>query len=172
MLNRSRRAQAGPPHLSPPVGKELKQTILLHRLPEASKRLTNAELQQFLRDVLVCNPAADGCSAVESRNKLDAMKKNQLTKSAKRRVMYIENKDGDLDGASARIGRVEFSKSGLTIHYRGRKLRRSKERGISGNYFDEETGEEYWVSGVKKRGSNTHWAQFVEVAVDEDAKEE
>jgi hypothetical protein len=100
------------------------------------------------------------------------MKKNQLTKGENRRVMYVENKDGDIDGASSRIGWVEFSKSGLSVYYRGRKLRRSKGQGIRGNHFDEETREEYWVSGIKKRGSNTHWAESVDVAIDEDAKEE
>lgn len=28
----------------------------------------------------------------------------QLTKGLKRRVMYVENKDGDIDGVAARIG--------------------------------------------------------------------
>ena len=62
------------------------------------------------------------------------MKANQLTRGLKRRVMYVENKDGDLDGAAARIGWVTFSKTGLTVYYRGRTLKRMKGRGISGNY--------------------------------------
>ena len=41
-----------------------------------------------------------------------------------------------------------------------------------GNHYDEETGEVYWVSGVKKRGSNTHWLEGGHVEVDEDAMEE
>ncbi|VAX04387.1 hypothetical protein MNBD_GAMMA19-644 [hydrothermal vent metagenome] len=47
-----------------------------------------------------------------------------------------------------------------------------KGRGIAGNHFDEETGEEYWVSGIKKRGSNAYWAESASIAVDDDAKEE
>jgi hypothetical protein len=32
-------------------------------------------------------------------------------------------------------------------------------RGVSGgNYYDLETGEEFWVSGVKKDGRDRHWA--------------
>ncbi len=100
------------------------------------------------------------------------MKNNQLTKGESRRVMYIENKDGDIDGADARIGWVEFSKSGLTVYYRGRSLKRAKGGGIAGNHYDEETGEEYWISGIKKRGSNAHWAESVEIQIDDDAKEE
>lgn len=100
------------------------------------------------------------------------MKNNQLTKGQSRRVMYIENKNGDIDGIQARIGWVNFSKTGLTVYYRGKTLTRTKGNGISGNYFDTSTGEEYWVSGIKKKGSNTHWAELTQVAVDEDAIEE
>ena len=40
----------------------------------------------------------------------------------KRRLMYIENKDGEIDGANGRIGWVSFSKTGKTVYYRGREL--------------------------------------------------
>lgn len=100
------------------------------------------------------------------------MKKNQLTQGQSRRVMYIENKDAAIDGASARIGWVEFSKTGLTVYYRGRALRRANGGGIRGNYVDSMTGDEYWISGIKRRGSNTHWAESTTVMVDEDAREE
>ncbi|MEA1989990.1 MAG: hypothetical protein U9N57_12405 [Pseudomonadota bacterium] len=86
--------------------------------------------------------------------------------------MYVENKGGEIDGAVARIGWVEFSKSGRTVYYRGRTLKRAKGGGIRGNHFDEETGEEYWISGIKKQGSNTHWAEPVKVMIDGDAVEE
>ena len=86
--------------------------------------------------------------------------------------MYVENKEGDLDGADARIGWVSFSKTGRTIYYRGRSLKRLKGGGVSGNYYDEETGEEYWVSGVKKNGRDAHWAESPKTEVDPDAEEE
>jgi len=95
--------------------------------------------------------------------------KNQLTKGESRRVMYVENKDGDIDGVAARIGWVEFSKSGQTVYYRGKSLCRIKGGGVAGNHFDEATGDEYWISGIKKRGSNTHWAEPVNVEIDDDA---
>ena len=47
------------------------------------------------------------------------MKVSQPTRSEKRRAMFIENKDGDIDGAGARVDWVEFSKSGLSLYYRG-----------------------------------------------------
>ena len=97
------------------------------------------------------------------------MKSNQLNQGNSQRLMYVENKDGDIDGVAARIGWVTFSKSGKSVYYRGRHLHRSGGQGVRGNYFDPETGEEYWVSGVKKRGSNTHWTESVEVTVDTNA---
>ena len=100
------------------------------------------------------------------------MKNNQLTKGHQRRVMYIENKDGEIDGAAARIGWVAFSKSGLSVYYRGRTLSRAKGGGVVGNHFDIETGEQYWVSGIKKNGSNVHWAESVKAVVDDEAKDE
>jgi hypothetical protein len=95
----------------------------------------------------------------------------QLTRGLKRRLMYVENKDGEIDGASGRIGWVSFSKTGQTVYYRGRELVKLKGGGIRGNFMDVATREEYWVSGVKKRGSNAHWAESVAVAIDPDALE-
>jgi hypothetical protein len=94
----------------------------------------------------------------------------QLTKGLKRRVMYVENKSGDIDGAAARIGWVTFSKSGQSVYYRGRTL--VKANGVAGNFMDADSREEYWISGVKKRGSNVHWAESVSVLVDDDARDE
>lgn len=100
------------------------------------------------------------------------MKSNQLTQGKSQRVMYVENKEGLIDGVQARVGWVQFSKTGRTVYYRGRSLRAAKGGGIAGNYFDEDTGEEYWVSGIKKRGTNVHPAESVAFSVDDDAKEE
>jgi hypothetical protein len=87
--------------------------------------------------------------------------------------MYVENKDGAIEGAHARIGWVTFSKSAQTVYYRGRELTKLKGSGIRGNYFDAVTGEEFWVSGVKKRGSNAHPAERgVSIIIDDDAKAE
>ena len=95
----------------------------------------------------------------------------QLTRGLKRRLMYVENKDGDVDGVNGRIGWVSFSRSGQTVYYRGRELAKAKGGGIRGNFFDVATREEYWVSGVKKRGSNTHPSEGASVEIDADALE-
>ena len=98
--------------------------------------------------------------------------KTQLNRGLKRRVMYVENKGGEIAGANGRIGWVTFSKSGQTVYYRDKVLKKIKGGGISGNFYDEATEEEYWVSGVKKRGTNVHWAESIKVVVDEDAVDE
>jgi hypothetical protein len=97
---------------------------------------------------------------------------NQLTKGEEKRVMYIENKNGYIDDCSAHIGWVTFSKSGKTVYYNDKVLTRVKRGGISGNHVDEVTKDEYWISGFKKRGSNTHWAEPIKVKIDDDAREE
>lgn len=98
---------------------------------------------------------------------------NQLTRGEKRRVMYIEGKGALIAGYSARIGWVSFSKSGRTITYQGLSLSRIRGGGVSGNFVDVETGIEYWVSGIKKRGSNAHPDEAaVNIAVDSDAAAE
>ncbi len=97
---------------------------------------------------------------------------NQLTKGQKRRLMYIENKDGLVDGKQARIGWVSFSKTGLSVYYREKQFSRLKGGGFNANYYCNETGEEFWISGVKKHGSNVHWAEPVTVHIDEDAVDE
>ncbi|MDF2116891.1 hypothetical protein PY365_15000 [Roseiarcaceae bacterium H3SJ34-1] len=95
----------------------------------------------------------------------------QLTRGLKRRVMYVENKDGMIEGARARIGWVTFSKSAQTVYYRGRELTKLKGQGVRGNFMDIATREEFWVSGVKKRGSNAHPAERgISIIIDDDAR--
>jgi hypothetical protein len=95
----------------------------------------------------------------------------QLTKGLRRRLMYVENKDGSIDGVHARIGWVSFSKTGQSIYYRGLTLQKGS--GVRGNFFDVASRDEYWVSGVKRQGSNAHWAeQGVTIEVDSDALDE
>jgi len=100
------------------------------------------------------------------------MKTSQLTRGEKRRLMYVEGKEQLIDGARARIGWVTFSKSGRSVYYRGITLSRLKGGGTSGNFFHAETRTEFWVSGVKQRGSNAHPAEGrVDVLIDDDARD-
>ena len=52
------------------------------------------------------------------------------------------------------------------------KLKGQRRGDSGGNYIDMETGESFWVSGVKKNGQDRHWAGSGPVAIDEDAREE
>ena len=85
------------------------------------------------------------------------------------RIMYVENKSGGLDGAG-RIGRVSFSKTGRTLYYGGRAFRKVGD-GYKYNHVDTVSGEEYWISGPKRRGGDRLYGQ-PGVAIDEDVRVE
>lgn len=74
--------------------------------------------------------------------------------------MYVEQKTKGNRSLShrgpAEIGEVTFSKTGMTVYFQGKTFHRIKGGGIYGNYRCAEDGNEYWISGVKKRGSNRH----------------
>jgi rhodanese-related sulfurtransferase len=65
------------------------------------------------------------------------------------RIMYVQLKTGyNTDQGPAWIGWVKFSKSWQTAYFQGRTLRRAQ--GVSANFYDVETAEEFWVSGPKR----------------------
>ena len=97
---------------------------------------------------------------------------SQRDRGASTRIMYIELKTGYADDGPAWIGRASFSKTGQTVYYRGKTLRANGGRGVSGNFYDVKTGEEYWVSGVKRDGSDRHWAGSGRVHIDDDVRAE
>jgi len=84
-------------------------------------------------------------------------------------LKYIERCTGANHTGEAWIGYVAMSKSGRTVYFNGKGFCRSTGGGISGNHYDVETGEEYWISGVKKRGSNRHWAGSGRISIEEAA---
>ena len=79
-------------------------------------------------------------------------------------IKYIELKSGYSDDGPAWIGNVKESKSGKTIYFNDHAFQKCQ--GIQGNYYDIETGEEYWISGVKKNGHDRHWAGKGKVIID------
>jgi hypothetical protein len=77
-------------------------------------------------------------------------------------IKYIELKTGFADNGPAWIGKVEFSKSGKTIYFNGHAF-----KGIGhGVSSDLETGEIYWISGVKKNGQDRHWVGNGKIMID------
>jgi hypothetical protein len=84
-------------------------------------------------------------------------------------LRYLELKTGHSDDGPAWIAYVTQSKSGRTLYFNGRGLMKLKgqRRGDSGgNYVDMETGESFWVSGVKKNGQDRHWAGSGKVLIE------
>jgi hypothetical protein len=81
------------------------------------------------------------------------------------KIMYIERKAGSLTGG-ARIGRVTYSKTGATISYRGKEFRSLKGAGFKANYYEVETGEEYWISGPRKDGCDALYSTNISPEVD------
>ena len=81
-------------------------------------------------------------------------------------IIYVELKSGYSDNGPAWIGKAEYSKSGRTLYFNGKAFRSIGGAGISGNYMDFETSEEYWISGVKKDQQDRHWAGSGKVFID------
>lgn len=72
-------------------------------------------------------------------------------------LRYIELKTGYNDDGPAWIGYVQGSRSGRTLYFNGKAFKPTT-MGASGNYYDVETQELYWISGIKKNGQDRHWA--------------
>jgi hypothetical protein len=87
----------------------------------------------------------------------------------KPRIMYIEGKEGS--SREGRIGRVEFSKSGRTLYYKGLQFVSLKGKGIEGNYLEVKSGIEYWISGPKQNGGDRLF-DAPTTFIDEDVREE
>jgi hypothetical protein len=85
-------------------------------------------------------------------------------------IIYVELKTGYNDNGPAWIGKGGFNRTGQTVYFNGQVFKRGQ--GISGNHFDLQTGEEYWISGVKKRGGDRHWAGSGTIEIDESIVEE
>ena len=68
--------------------------------------------------------------------------------------MYIEECTGGNHNGPAWIGRVRFSRTGETTYFNNKAL--GKANMNAGNHFDRETGEAYWISGVKNNGHDRH----------------
>ncbi|MDP4209604.1 MAG: hypothetical protein Q8928_12395 [Bacteroidota bacterium] len=77
-------------------------------------------------------------------------------------IKYVELKTGYANKGPAWIGKVEFLKSGKTIYFNGHAFK-GNGHGVSS---DLETGEIYWISGVKKNGQDRHWAGNGKIMID------
>ena len=89
----------------------------------------------------------------------------------KSRIMYIESKAGGLTGP-ARIGRVTFSRTRATLYYGGKVFQSLKGQGFKSNYYDVDTGDEYWISGPHRDGLDGLYGRNHKTEVDADVREE
>lgn len=109
-----------------------------------------------------------------------------MAKSYPPRIMYIECKGGGFETSkfgyqqlssaglhgSARIGRVTFSRTSATLHYGGRSFQSLKGYGFKTNYYDVDSGEQYWISGPRRDGTDRLYKSDWAVQIDEDVREE
>lgn len=71
-------------------------------------------------------------------------------------IKYLELKSGFSGNGPAWIGLVSYSKSGKTVYFNGKAFQRIGSDRIQGNFYDIESGDEYWISGVKKDMTDRH----------------
>lgn len=83
--------------------------------------------------------------------------------------MNIELKTGYSDDGPAWISFVKTSKTGNTIYFNDHAFQ--KQTGYYSNYVDIENGDEYWISGVKRTGSNRHQCGRGRIQIDSRAVE-
>lgn len=86
-------------------------------------------------------------------------------KRMEKEILYVEKTNGFNHDEEAWIGYGFFNRTRKTIYFNGRIL--GKGRGTVGNFVDIDSGEEFWVSGVKKNGQDRHWAGKGKIYIDE-----
>ena len=86
--------------------------------------------------------------------------------------MYLELKTGHDNDGPARIGWVTLSKTGRTLTYQGLSLEKLVDGGSDGNFQDSSTGDQYWVSSVKRQRHIRPTAGTGPLTVDDDAADE
>ncbi|MFK8015450.1 MAG: 1-deoxy-D-xylulose-5-phosphate synthase [Gammaproteobacteria bacterium] len=79
-------------------------------------------------------------------------------------IMYIEEKPDDLKG-EGRIGLVGFSKTGKTLYFQGRVLAKTSSA-LKANYFDEDTGDYFWISRPTRTGEDSLFPALVRIDPD------
>ncbi|WP_203841235.1 hypothetical protein [Winogradskya humida] len=90
------------------------------------------------------------------------------------RIMYVQLKTGhDTDRGPAWIACVQFTRTWRTAYVHGRTLRRvsgTAGANFDSNFYDVDTGEEFWVSGPKLDGTDGRYSNQKPL-VDDDARE-
>jgi hypothetical protein len=85
----------------------------------------------------------------------------------KTEIKYVELITNYNHNGPAWIGLITFSKSGKTLYFNGKAFQRIGASRTMGNFYDIETMEEYWISGVKNDMTDRHKFGSGEVLVEE-----
>lgn len=83
-------------------------------------------------------------------------------------ILYVELKTGYNDNGPAWVGRGFFSRTGRTLYFNGMAF--SKANVAQGNFFC--NGDHYWISGIKKQGTNRHMFGKGKILVDKSVADE
>ena len=83
----------------------------------------------------------------------------------KQYLIYVELKSEHRDDGPAWIGFYGASKTDSTIYFNGMALKPLKD-GQNANHYDQATGDEYWVSGIKRNDRDRHKAGHRPIQID------
>ena len=86
-------------------------------------------------------------------------------------LIFVELKSGHNDDGPAWIGFAKYSKSHATVYFNGKAFKTLGGQGVGGNYCEAESGDTYWISGVKKNRQDRHWAGHGKIKIDKKAVE-
>jgi hypothetical protein len=90
-----------------------------------------------------------------------------------KRIMYVQLKSGyNTDAGPSWIGWVRFTRTWRTAYFHGRTLRRvtgTAYANFDANFYDAETGEEFWISGPKRDRTDGRYRHQLPL-VEEDAR--
>ena len=87
----------------------------------------------------------------------------------KRELKYIELKSWPNDNGPSWIGYVGLSRTGRTYYFDGKILQRWHRSFSAANFIDIETGEDYWISSVKKKGTNRYPRAYMKTFIEKRA---
>jgi len=82
----------------------------------------------------------------------------------RKQLVYVELKTGYSGNGPAWVGTATYSKSGRMLYFNGMAFQKGSN--IQGNHFNVLTADEYWISGIKKDGTNRHWAGSGKILID------
>jgi len=88
-----------------------------------------------------------------------------------RTLKYVERCTGANHNGDAWIGYAEISRTGRTVYFNGKAFVRAPSS-VMGNHLDVDNYDEYWISGVKKTGTNRHWAGSGRIQIESTAVSE